>query len=117
MAYFVNQAKGKGHVQLGGSLIGSEDARMQKGFGNITKDVAKGKNFRKSLKKWRKQGGVEFLNKVKTHMGGSQNRKRKSLIKDSDHSISKKRRVSKEAKGIKGAPVRQPQPMQVYRDI
>ena len=152
VAYFVNQAKGKGHVQLGGSLPGFQGARMQKGFGlgslfrgfyrtalpfaktgakllgttlldtgaNIMKDVAKGRNFRKSLEKRGKQGGVEFLNKVKTQMGGGQNRKRKRVIKDSDHSRSKKRRVSKDAKSIKGVPafhVRQPQPMQVYRDI
>ena len=54
-------------------------------------------------------------------MGGGRNRKRKSVIKVFDHSRSKKRRVSKEAKGIiKGVSafqVRQSQPMQVYRDI
>ena len=32
VAYFVNQAKGKGHIQLGGSLPGLQGARMQKGF-------------------------------------------------------------------------------------
>ena len=32
-AYFVNQAKGKGHSQLGGSLPGFQGARMQRGFG------------------------------------------------------------------------------------
>ena len=42
---------------------------------NIIKDVAKGRNFRKSLKKWGERGGVEFLNKVKTQMGGGQNQK------------------------------------------
>ena len=87
---------------------------------NIMNDVAKGRHFKKSLGKWGKQGGIQFLNKVKTQMGGDQNRKRKSVIKYFDHSRSKKRRVSKKAKGIKGVPafqVRQLQPMQVYRDI
>ena len=63
---------------------------------------------------------MPVLNKVKTQMGGRQNRKRKNVVKDSHHSRSIKRRVRKEAKGIKGLPafqVRQPQPMQVYRDI
>ena len=85
--------------------------------GNIMKDVAKGRSFRKSLEKRGKQGGVELLNKVKTRMGRGQNRKRRSVIKDSDHSRSKKRRVTKEAKGIYGGPaflVRLRQPMQVY---
>ena len=53
-------------------------------------------------------------------MGGGQNRKRKSVIKDSHHSRSKQRRVRKEAKGIKGVPafqVGQPRPMEIYRDI
>ena len=42
---------------------------------NNMKDIAKGRNFRKSLEKLGKQG-VEFFSKVKTQMGGSQNRKR-----------------------------------------
>ena len=33
------------------------------------KDVAKGRNFRESPEKREKQGGVEFLNKVKSQMG------------------------------------------------
>ena len=33
VAYFVNQVKSKGHVQLGGSFPGFQGARMQKGFG------------------------------------------------------------------------------------
>ena len=32
-AYFVNQAKGKGYSQLGGSLPGFQGAPMQRGFG------------------------------------------------------------------------------------
>ena len=90
------------------------------GSANFIKDVAKGRNFRKSLKKKReKQRGVKLFNNVKTQMGG-QIWKRKSVIKDSDHSRSKIRGASKEAKDIKGVPafqVRQPQPMQVYRAI
>ena len=76
------------------------------------KDAGKG---RKSVKKRGKQGGLELLTKVKTHMGGSQSRKRKRVIKDSDHSRSKQRRI-----GIKEVPafkVIQRQSMQVYRDI
>ena len=53
---------------------------------NIMKDVGKGRNFRKSREKRGKQEGVGFLNEVKTQMGGGPNRKRKSVIKDSDHS-------------------------------
>ena len=84
VAYFVNQAKGEGHVQLGAFLPGFQCARIQKSFGlgslfrgfyhtalifskpgakllgttlldtgaNVMKDVAKGRNFRKSHKKW-----------------------------------------------------------------
>ena len=109
VTYFVNQAKGKGHVQLGGSLPGFQDARTQKGPGlgslfrgcyrtalpftttlldtgvNIMNDVAKGTNFRKSLKK-RGKRGVKFFNKVKTQIGVGQNQKRTSVIKDSDDS-------------------------------
>ena len=76
--YFVNQAKGKGCSQLGSSLPGFQDARMQIGFelGSLfrgfyctalpfakagakllgatlldtgAKDVAKGRNLRKSV--------------------------------------------------------------------
>ena len=147
-AYFVNQAKGKSYSQLGGSFLGFQGARMQGGFGlgslfrgfyrtalpcaelmgttlldigaNIMKDVAKGRNFRKSVEKWRKQDGLELLNNVKTQLGSSQSRKRKHVIKDSDHSRSKQRGTSNETKGIKGVPafkVIQPQSMQVHRDI
>ena len=87
---------------------------------NIMKDVTKGRNLRKSVEKRGKQGGLELLNKVKTEMGSGQSRKRKRVIKDSDHSRSKQRRISNETKGIKGVPafkVIQPQPMQLYRDI
>ena len=87
---------------------------------NIMKDVTKGRNFRKSVEKRGKQGGLELLNKVKTQVGSSQNRKRKHVIKDSDHSRSKQRRKSTETEGMKGVPaskVIQPQSMQVYRDI
>ena len=105
VAYFVNQAKGKGHIQLGGSLPGLRGARMQKGLVSCLEDftvlpyllqrlakslettlimkyVAKGRNFRKSLERWGKQEGVEFFSKVKTQMGGGQNGKRKSIFKD-----------------------------------
>ena len=87
---------------------------------NIMKDVAKGRKFKKSVEKRRKQGGPKLLNKVKTQMGGGQDWKRKLVIKDSDHSRSKQRRISNEINGIKGAlafKVIQPQFMQVYRDI
>ena len=83
-------------------------------------DVAKGRNLRKSVKKREKQGGLEVLNKVKMQMGSCQSQKRKCMIKDSDHSRSKQRRISNKTKGIKGVPafkVIQPQSMQVYRDI
>ena len=85
---------------------------------NIMKDVAKGRNLRKSVEKQEKQGGLELLNKVKTQMGSSQSRKRKRVIKDLDHSRSKQRRISNKTKGIKGVPafkVIQPQSMRVYR--
>ena len=107
VAYFVNQAKSKGHIQLGGSLPGFKMHECKKALdlaacledftvllyllqklgqncqeqtildtgANIMKDVAKGRNFRKSLEKRGKQGGVVFLNEVKTQMGGGQNRK------------------------------------------
>ena len=81
---------------------------------NIMKDVAKGRNLRKSFEKRVKQGGLELLNKMKTQMGSSQSRNRKSVVEDSDHSRSKQRRISNKTKGIKGAPafrVIQPQPM------
>ena len=48
---------------------------------NIINDVAKGTNFRKSLEK-RGKRGVKFFYKVKTQLGGGQNRKRTSVIKD-----------------------------------
>ena len=150
--YFVNQAKGKGYSQLGGSLPGFQGAQMQRGFGlgslfrgfyrtalpfaktgakllgttlldtgaNIMKDVAKGRNLRKSVEKRGKQGGLKLLNKMKTQMGSGQSRKRKRARKDSDHSRSKQRRISNDTKGIKGVSafkVIQPQSMQVYRDI
>ena len=133
VAYFVNQAKGKGHIQLGGSLPGFQGARIHKGFGlctlfrgfydtalpfakvlgattttildtraKIMKDVAKGRNFRKSLVNRGKQGELKFFNKAKTQMVGCQNGKRKRVIKESNHSRSKQRRVSKEIKGMKG---------------
>ena len=146
VAYFVNQAKGKGRAQLGDSLPRFQGARMHECMDlvtclencsvlpypllsgttlldtdvNIMKDVDKGRNFRKSLEKQRKQGGLELLNEMKTQIVGSQSQKRKRVIKDPDHSRSKNEKVSKEAKGIKGVAafqVRQPQSMQVYRDI
>ena len=45
------------------------------------KDIAKGRNLRKSVDKPGKQGGLELLNKVKPHMGGGQNQKRPLEIK------------------------------------
>ena len=87
---------------------------------NIMKDVAKGRNFTKSVKKRRKQCGLELLNKVKTQMGSGQSRKRKRVIKHSDHSRSKQIRIFNKTKGMKGVPVFrviQPQSMQVYRGI
>ena len=73
---------------------------------NIMKDVAiaKGRNLRKLVEKRGKQGGLELLNKVKTRMDSGQSRKRKRVIKDSDHSRSKQRRISNETKSIKGVP-------------
>ena len=59
----------------------------------IMKDVAKGRNLRKSVKKREKQGGLELLNKVKTQMGSGQSRKRKRVIKDSNHSRSKQKDI------------------------
>ena len=53
-------------------------------------------------------------------MGSGQSWKRKHVIKDSDQSRSKQRRISNETKGIKGVSafkVLQPQSMKVYRDI
>ena len=84
------------------------------------KDVAKGRNLRKSLEKRGKQGGPELLNKVKTQMGSSQrrkSRKRKRVIKDSDHSRSKQRRISDEIKGIKGGTCIQSNRTTVYASI
>ena len=52
-------------------------------------DIAKGRNFKKSLEKRGRQEGVELLNKVKTHMIGSQNRKKKRVIKE-DKKIKKR---------------------------
>ena len=133
-AYFVNQAKGKGYSQLGGSLPTFQAARMQRGFGLsslfrrfyrtalpfaktgakllgttllsigafIIKGVAKGTNLRKSVEKRGKQDGSELLNKVKTQMSSGQSRKRQRVIKGSDHSRSKQRRISDKTKGIKG---------------
>ena len=43
---------------------------------NIMKDVAKGRNVRKSVEKRGNQGGLELFDKVKTHMGSSQSRKK-----------------------------------------
>ena len=54
--------------------------------------------------KRRKQDGPELLNKVKTQTGRGQSRKREHVIKDSDHSRSKQRRISNETKGIKEVP-------------
>ena len=71
---------------------------------NIRKDVTNGRNLRKSVEKRGKQDGLELLNKVKTQMGNGQSRKRKHMIKDSDHSRLKQRRISNETKGIKGVP-------------
>ena len=151
-AYFVNQAKGKGYSQLGGSLPEFQGARMQRGSGlgslfrefyraalsfaktrvkllgttlldtgaNILKDVAKCRSLGESVENRREQGGLELLNKVKIQMGGGLSRKRKQVIKDSDHSRSKQRRISDETKGITGVSIFkiiQPQPMQVYRNI
>ena len=87
---------------------------------NIMKDEAKGRNFRKSVEKRGEQGGLELLNKVKAQMDRVQNRKRKCVMKDSDHSRSKQRKISNETKGIKVIPafkVIQAQSIQVYRDI
>ena len=53
---------------------------------NIMKDVAKGRNFKKSVEKRGKQGGLELLNKVKTQMDSGKSWKKKHVIKDSDHS-------------------------------
>ena len=53
-------------------------------------------------------------------MGSGQSQKRKCVIKGSDYSRSKQRRISNETKGIKGVPafkVIQPPSMQVYTDI
>ena len=82
------------------------------------RDVAKGRNLRKSIKKRGKQGGL--WNKVNTQMGSSQSWKRKRVTNDADHSRSKQRRTPNQTKGIKGVPafkIIQPQSMQVYRDI
>ena len=66
---------------------------------NIIKDVAKGRNLRKSVEKRGKLGGLELLNKVKTQVGSGQSWKRKRLITDLHHSRSKQGRISNETKG------------------
>ena len=71
---------------------------------NIIKDIAKGRNFGKSVGKRGKQGGLKLLNIAKTQMGSGQSPKRKRVMKDSDHSGLKQRRISNETKGIKGVP-------------
>ena len=67
---------------------------------NIMKDVAKGRNLRKSVEKQGKQGELDLLNKVKTQMGSCQSRKRKRVIKDSNHSRLKQRKISNETNSI-----------------
>ena len=104
-------------AKTGGRLLGT---KLLDTGADIMKDVAKGRNLRKSVVKREKQGGLDLLNKVKTQKGNGQYRNRKCVIKDSDHSRSKQRRISNETKGIKGVPafkIIQPQSMQVYRDI
>ena len=64
-----------------------------------------------------KQGGLELLNKVKTPMGNSQSWKRKRVIKDSDHSRSKQRRISNKTKSIKGVTCIQKNQVTVYASI
>ena len=87
---------------------------------NIMKDVAKDRNFRKSVEKRKKQGELELFNKEKIQMGSGQSRKGKRVIKDSDNSRSKQERISNETKGTKGVPalkVIQSLCMQVNRNI
>ena len=70
-------------AKSGAKLLGTK--LLDTGF-NVMKDVAKGRNFKKSVEKRGKRGGLELLNKVKTQMGSGKSWKRKHVIKDSDHS-------------------------------
>ena len=84
-------------LQTGAKL--SETSMLDTG-NNIMKDVAKGRSFR-SLEEGENReldppsSFIPVLNEAKTQKGGSQNRKRKILIKDFDHSRSKKKRSVK----------------------
>ena len=73
-------------AKTGAKLLG---ATLLDTGASILKDVAKGRNLRKSVEKRGKQGGLELLNEVKTQMGSSQSWKGKCVTSDLGHSRSK----------------------------